>query len=393
MINKKSVEDISLKDKTVFVRCDFNVPLDILTKTKITDNKRIVASLDTIKYLISQDSKIILCSHLGKTGQNLSLEPVAKELEELLDKEVVLVSDIFSEKSQEKIKETDRTKIILLENIRNYEEEEQNDDAFAKKLAAMADIYVNDAFGTAHRTHASTVGITKYLPSVSGFLIKKEIEMLDKSLNNPVRPFVAILGGSKVSTKITVIDKLIEKVDSILIGGGMTFTFVKALGGSIGNSICEEDKLQIALGILEKAKKKGVKIILPKDTVVSNKFSNDADTMIVKSDSISEEMQGMDIGPETVEIFEKEISNAGTVLWNGPVGVFEFEIFQNGSRKIAEAIAKSNAISIIGGGDSAAAVEIFGLEKEMTHVSTGGGASLEFIEGKSLPGISALNDK
>lgn len=392
-MNKKTVEDIDVSGKKVLLRCDFNVPLDMDDKNIITDDKRIVSSLETINYLIDHNAKVILCSHLGKTGENLSLTPVAKRLKELLKKDVPLLKETIGENVKDVISKMNQGDVVLIENVRMFKEEELNDPVFSKELASLAEIYVNDAFGSAHRAHASTVGVTTYLPSVSGFLIKKELDALNVALNNPKRPFVAILGGSKVSSKITVIKALLEKVDTVLIGGGMTYTFVKALGGNIGNSICELDKLEVAREILETAKQKNVRFILAVDTIVADHFSNDANTMIVSSKDIPEGFQGMDIGPETIKIFDREIKLAGTVLWNGPVGVFEFQIFQEGSRSIAESIAESECISIIGGGDSAAAVEKFELEDKMTHVSTGGGATLEFIEGKDLPGISALNDK
>lgn len=392
-MNKKSVEDINVEGKKVLVRCDFNVPLDLETKTKITNDNRIIESMKTINYLIEHGAKLILCSHIGKTKEKLSLAPVAKRLGEILGKEVPLLKEIIGENVKAKIDEMNNGDVVLLENVRMFPEEEACDEGYSKELASLAEIYVNDAFGTAHRAHASTVGVTKYLPSVSGFLIKKELDSLGDAINNPTRPLVAILGGSKVSTKITVITSLLNKVDKLLIGGGMTYTFIKALGGNIGNSICEKDKIEEARKILDLAKEKGVELILPTDTVVGDKFANDANTKIVETMDIPEGFEGMDIGPKSTERFLNEIQEAGTVFWNGPVGVFEFDIFAKGTEAIAKALAESDCISIIGGGDSAAAVHKFKLQDKMTHVSTGGGASLEFMEGKVLPGIAALNDK
>ena len=393
MLDKKSVEDIDVKGKKVLVRCDFNVPLDIETNTKITNDKRILESMKTINYLVNNGAKVILCSHIGKTKEKLSLKPVADRLSELLGKEVKLLKDIIGENVKAEISKMNESDVVLLENVRMFEEEEKCDDNFSKELASLAEVYVNDAFGTAHRAHASTYGVTKYLPAVCGFLIQKELDALDKGINNPVRPFVAILGGSKVSSKIAVINTLLDKVDSVILGGGMTYTFIKAMGGKIGKSICEDDKLDIALEILNKAKEKNVEFILPIDSVVADDFSNDAKTMIVDTMNIPDDYEGVDIGPKTLEKCKEIIANAGTVVWNGPVGVFEFDNFAKGTNAVAEALANSNTISIIGGGDSAAAVAKAGLEDKMTHVSTGGGASLEFMEGKELPGIVALEDK
>ncbi len=393
MLNKKSVEDIEVSGKKVLLRCDFNVPLDIETKTKITNDKRIIESMKTINYLIQHDAKVILCSHIGKTKEKLSLRPVAERLSELLGRKVELLTDIVGENVEKYVNNMQNGDVVLLENLRMFEEEEACDDEFSKKLAKLADIYVNDAFGTAHRAHASTYGVTKYLPAVCGFLIEKELNALDKGINSPVRPLVAILGGSKVSSKIAVITTLLDKVDTVIIGGGMTYTFVKALGGKIGKSICEDDKLDIALEILNKAKEKNVEFVLPIDTVAASEFSNDAKTIIVDTNNIPDDYEGVDIGPRTIEKCKEIINKAGTVVWNGPVGVFEFDNFAKGTKEIAETLASSNVISIIGGGDSAAAVAKFGLEDKMSHVSTGGGASLEFMEGKELPGIAALLDK
>ncbi len=391
MLNKKSVEDIDVSDKRVLLRCDFNVPLDKETG-EITSDKRIVESLKTIKYLINHNAKVILCSHIGKTGQNKSLEKVSVRLSELLNKEVGFIKEIFSDDAKEVISNMKNGDVVLLENTRLFEEEEKNDTEFAKKLASFGEIFVNDAFGSAHRAHASTEGVTHYLPSVCGFLIKKEIDALDGGINNPKRPLVAIVGGAKVSSKIDVLNALLDKVDTLLIGGAMTYTFIKAQGGKIGNSLCEDDKLQVAIDILNKGLEKEVRILLPVDNIVSKEMTSDAKTLITNVNEVPDGYMGLDIGPKTIELFTQEIKVAGTVVWNGPVGVFEIDKFAKGTENIAKAMANSNAITIIGGGDSAAAVEKFGLEEKMSHVSTGGGASLEFMEGKKLPGIEALQD-
>ncbi len=391
-MNKKTVRDVSVKSKRVLVRCDFNVPIDSKTG-EITSDKRIVESLKTIKYLINAGAKVILCSHIGKTGQNKSLLPVSKRLAELLEKDVLFIEDIFADSTRDVIDSMQDSDVVLLENTRMTEKEEANDEEFAKYLASFADIFVNDAFGSAHRAHASTEGVTHYLPAYSGFLIEKEIEALDNSINNPKRPLVAIVGGAKVSSKIGVLTALLDKVDTLLIGGAMTYTFVKAEGGKIGNSLCEEDKTDVALEILQKAANKGVKMLLPVDNVVAKEMSEDAEVKTVGVSEIEDGYMGLDIGKKTIAMYQEEIKKAGTVVWNGPVGMFEIDKFAEGTRKIAEAMAESDAITIIGGGDSAAAVEKFGLEDKMTHISTGGGASLEFMEGKKLPGIEALQDK
>ena len=392
MINKKSVKDVDVKSKRVLVRCDFNVPLDKETG-KITSDKRIVESLKTIKYLIDNNARIILCSHIGKTGKNISLAPVAKRLSELLGKQVPLLKEIESNDTKEYVKNMKDGDVVLLENTRMTEKEEANDMEFAKALASLGEIFVNDAFGTAHRAHASTVGVTKFLPSVCGFLIEKEIEALDNGINNPKRPLVAIVGGAKVSSKIAVLNNLLDKVDTLLIGGAMTYTFVKAQGGKVGKSLCEDDKIEVAAEILKKALDKGVRMLLPVDNLVATEISEDAKTLVTSIDDIPDDYMGVDIGPKTIELYKGEIEVAGTVVWNGPVGVFEYDKFATGTKEIAKKMAESNAITIIGGGDSAAAVEKFGLEDKMTHVSTGGGASLEFMEGKKLPGIEALQDR
>ncbi|MBQ8043944.1 MAG: phosphoglycerate kinase [Clostridia bacterium] len=392
-MNKKSVKDINVENKKVLVRCDFNVPLDIETKTIITNDKRIRESLKTINYLIEHNAKVILCSHIGKTKEKLSLRPVALRLSKLLGKDVPLLEDVIGENVKEAVANMKPGDVVLLDNVRKFEQEEANDETFAKQLASLAEVYVNDAFGTAHRAHASTEGVAKYLPAVCGFLIEKELKALGDAIDNPKRPLVAIIGGAKVSSKIAVLLNLIEKVDTILIGGAMAYTFVKALGGSVGNSLVEEDKLDVALDIIEKAEVNGVKLVLPKDSVAGKEFKEDTESIIVDSDSIPEGYQGLDIGPEAIKEYEEIIKSAGTVVWNGPVGVFEFAKFAVGTNAVAQAMADSNAITVIGGGDSASAVAKVGLEDKMTHVSTGGGASLEFMEGKQLPGIVALNDK
>lgn len=395
-MSKKTVKDINVIGKKVLVRCDFNVPIDKENGT-ITDNRRIRAALPTINYLLNNNAKVILCSHLGRPkgefNEKYSLKPVAEELSKLLGRNVILSKDVVGEDSQRLTSEIKTGEIVLLENVRFHAEEEKNDPMFAKKLASFADIYVNDAFGTAHRAHASTAGVAEYLPAVSGFLIEKELDFLGSSLENPKRPFVAILGGAKVSDKIGVIENLLSKVDTLLIGGGMAYTFYKAKGYNIGSSICEDDKIELAKEILKKAKEKKVEFLLPVDNHISTEYSNDSDDKIIENIDIPEGYMGLDIGPKTIEIFKKAIENAKTILWNGPLGVTEFSKFEEGTREIANALAQSNATTIIGGGDSAAAVEKIGLADKMTHISTGGGASLEFLEGKALPGIICLNDK
>ena len=393
MLNKKTVRDVEVSGKRVLVRCDFNVPLDKEDPSIITSDKRIVESLKTIKYLINAGARVILCSHLGKTGQNKSLAPVAKRLSEYLEKDVPLLKDIVSDSTKEFVMNMEDGDVCLLENTRMYEEEEKNDAEFSRKLASLAQIFVNDAFGSAHRAHASTEGVTHYLPSVAGFLIEKEIAALDGGINNPKRPLVAIVGGSKVSSKIAVLTNLLDKVDSLLIGGAMMFTFIKAQGGNIGKSLCEDDKIEVAKEIIKKAEEKNVKFVLPVDVVVADEMSEVSNTFVCKPDEIPDDYMGLDIGPETLKLFTDEIATAGTVVWNGPVGVFEIDKFAVGTNEIANAMAQSEAVTIIGGGDSAAAVEKAGLSDQMSHVSTGGGASLELMEGKKLPGIEALEDK
>lgn len=394
-MNKKTIKDIELTGKKVLVRCDFNVPMD--ENLNITDNIRIVAALPTIKYLLENNCKVILCSHLGRPkGEfkpEFSLLPVAKELSRLLGKEVIMAKDVVGEDATSKAENLNEGEILLLENVRFHNEETDNDSEFAKKLANMAEIYVNDAFGTAHRAHASTEGVAKYLPAVSGFLIEKELAFLGNALDNPERPFVAILGGKKVSDKIGVINALLEKVDTLIIGGAMAYTFIKAQGYEVGNSICELDKLDLALELMAKAKEKGIKFMIPVDTKVGKEFSKDTESKVVKSTEIPEGWEGFDIGTETIELYTKELETAKTVIWNGPLGLFEFDQFATGTNAIANKLAEIDAVTVIGGGDSAAAIEKIGLADKMSHISTGGGASLEFLEGKKLPGIECLLNK
>lgn len=395
-MNKKTVKDIDVNGKKVLVRCDFNVPIDSETG-KITDNRRIRAALPTIQYLLNHNAKVILCSHLGRPkgefNLKYSLKPVAEELSKLLNKDVKLAKDVIGESAKELTSNMKEGDIVLLENVRFHKEEEQNDPEYSKALASMAEIYVNDAFGTAHRAHSSTTGVADYLPAVSGFLIEKELEFLGGALENPKHPFVAILGGAKVSDKIGVIENLLDKVDTLIIGGGMAYTFYKAQGHHIGTSICEEDKLDLAKSILEKAQEKGVKLLLPVDNHVSSEYSNNGEDKIVDSTEIPDGFMGLDIGPKTIEKFEEAVKDAKTVVWNGPLGVCEFDKFATGTKAVATMLSKIGATTIIGGGDSAAAIEKLGLADKMTHISTGGGASLEFLEGKTLPGIACLQDK
>ena len=394
-MNKKTVKDIDLKGKKVLVRCDFNVPMD--ENRNITDSTRIVAALPTIKYLLEQNCAIILCSHLGRPkGEfkpEFSLKPVAKELSKLLDKEIIMAEDVIGEDAKTKATNLQKGQIMLLENVRFHKEETDNDPEFAKQLASMAEIYVSDAFGAVHRAHASTAGVAAYLPAVAGFLIEKELKFLGRAVSNPERPFVAILGGAKVSDKIGVIDSLLEKVDVLMIGGGMAYTFFKAMGYEVGKSICEIDKLDLAKQAMEKAEKKGVKLMLPIDTRVGKEFKEDTESKTVKYTEIPAEWEGFDIGEETIKMFSDELKKAKTVVWNGPLGLFEFPQFAVGTNSIAKVLSEIDATTIIGGGDSAAAVKKAGLEDKMTHISTGGGASLEFLEGKKLPGIECLLDK
>ena len=429
-LNKKTVEDIDVAGKHVLVRCDFNVPMK---DGVITDTKRIVGALPTIKYLVDHNAKVILCSHMGRPHnifndvvkldkkekkkidampeaeqaeatakaleaakgdvKKFSLAPVAAELSKLLGKEVIMAKDVVGPDAKAKAAALKDGEVLMLENVRFHAEETKNDPDFAKALASMAEIYVNDAFGTAHRAHASTAGVADYLPAVCGYLIQKEISIMGGALENPKRPFVAILGGAKVSDKIGVINNLLEKADTIIIGGGMAYTFIKAQGGEIGTSLLEADKMDYALEMIQKAKDRGVKLLLPVDTMAGDQFAADCARKVVPTNAIPADWMGLDIGPETIKLFTKAVKGAGTVVWNGPMGVFEFPAFAAGTEAIAAALAESGAVTIVGGGDSAAAVEKLGFADKMTHISTGGGASLEFLEGKELPGVACLLDK
>ncbi len=393
--NKKTVEDIELSGKRVLARCDFNVPQD--ETGKITDDKRIVESLPTIRYLIGQGARVILCSHLGRpkgsVNPKYSLKPVAERLSELLKQPVAMAADVVGVDAKAKAAQLKNGEVMLIENVRFHAEEEKNDPAFAKEMASLAEVYVNDAFGTSHRAHASTAGVAAYLPAVCGYLIQKEISIMGGALNDPKRPFVAVLGGAKVSDKIGVIKNLLSKVDTIIIGGAMAYTFAKANGGRVGTSLVEEDKLSYAKEMMDMAAAKNVKFLLPLDNVCATEFKADAEPKTFPAAEIPDDYMGLDIGEKTREIFSQAIQGAGTVVWNGPMGVFEFDAFAEGTRCIARALAASGAISIIGGGDSAAAVQQLGFADKMTHISTGGGASLEFLEGLELPGIACLLDK
>ena len=432
MLNKKTVEDLNVKGKKVLVRCDFNVPLK---DGKITSDKRIVSAIPTIKYLLDNGAKVILCSHMGKPHAVLTegfgldkkekkkvealpveeqaaakaklleeakkndpvkftLRPVADRLNELLGGVVTFASDIVGEDAKAKIAALEEGKAVLLENVRFDARETKNEESLSKEFASLCDLYVNDAFGSAHRAHCSTAGVTAFVEEAAcGYLIQKEIEVMGKALSDPKRPFVSILGGAKVSDKIGVINNLIEKVDTLIIGGGMAYTFMKALGHQIGTSLCEDDKLDLAKELMAKAEAKGVKFLIPVDNRVGKEYDENTENMVVPSDDLPEGWMGLDIGPKTIELFSENIKGAGTVVWNGPMGVSEWKNFAAGTENVAKAVAESGAISIIGGGDSAAAVEKLGYADKMTHISTGGGASLEFLEGKDLPGISALNDR
>ena len=394
---KMTVDDIKVSGKKVLVRCDFNVPMK---DGKITNDKRIVAALPTIKKLIADGGRVILCSHLGKPKNGpeakFSLAPVAARLSEYLGKPVVFADDdtVVGENAKAAVAAMKDGDVVLLQNTRFRKEETKNIEDFSKELASLADCYVDDAFGSCHRAHCSTDGVTKFLsPCVAGYLIGKELDIMGKALENPDRPFVAVLGGAKVADKIGVINNLLDKVDTLIIGGGMSYTFQKALGGRIGNSIVAEDKIDLVKGMMEKAKEKGVKLMLPVDNLAADSFSNDAMCITVHSKEIPDGFEGMDIGPDTRVLFSYEVENAGTVVWNGPMGVFEFENFAEGTRCIAKAMSECKGVTIVGGGDSAAAVEQMGFADKVTHVSTGGGASLEFLEGKTLPGVAALDDK
>ena len=394
---KLTVRDIPVKSKRVLVRVDFNVPLN--DELEITDDKRIVAALPTIKYLLENGARVILCSHLGRPKgvgyeEKFSLAPVARRLKELLpDTNVMFASDVIGEDARKKASELKDGEVLLLENVRFHKEETANDDEFARKLADMAEIYVSDAFGTVHRAHASTAGVAKYLPAVCGFLIEKELSFLSGALESPERPFVAILGGAKVGDKIGVIKNLLEKCDTLLIGGGMAYTFFKAKGYNVGDSLLDEERVGLAKELMEEAERRHVKLLLPVDTVVAKAFTADAEHKTVACDAIEDGWQGLDIGEKTRELFAKEIEKAKTVVWNGPMGVFEFPAFAKGTEAVAQACANCGGTTVIGGGDSASAVKKLGLSGKMTQISTGGGASLELLEGKVLPGIAALNDK
>ena len=430
-LNKKTVEDLDVAGKRVLVRCDFNVPMK---DGKITSDKRIVGALPTIKYLLDHGARVILCSHMGKPhailtegfslnkkekaavaalpeaeqaaakaeyiakalagdAKKFTLKPVADRLNELLGDKVTFATDIIGDDAKAKVAALKDGEAVLIENVRFDARETKNDPEFAKALASMADLYVNDAFGTAHRAHASTAGVADYLPSACGYLIQKEITVMGQALEDPKRPFVAILGGAKVSDKIGVINNLLDKVDTLIIGGGMAYTFMRALGNNVGTSLCEEDKIDLAREMMAKAREKGVNFILPVDNIISRDYDENAPFMRIYSDAIPDGWMGMDIGPTTQELFAKSLIGAGTVVWNGPMGVSEWKNFASGTIAVAKAVADSGAISIIGGGDSAAAVETLGYADRMTHISTGGGASLEFLEGKELPGIACLDEK
>ena len=396
MLNKKSVDDINVKGKRVLCRCDFNVPLD---GDRITDETRLVAALPTIKKLIADGGKVILCSHLGKpkgADKAFSLAPVAKRLSELLGQEVKFAADdtVVGDNARAAVEAMNDGDVILLENTRFRAEETKNGEEFSKDLASIADVFVNDAFGTAHRAHCSNVGVTQFVDTaVVGYLMQKEIDFLGNAVNNPERPFVAILGGAKVSSKISVIENLIDKVDTLIIGGGMSYTFSKAQGGTFGKSLLEEDYCEYALNMIQKAKDKGVKLLLPVDNVIADDFSNDANIKVVKAGEIPEGWEGLDIGPETIKIYADAVKDAKTVVWNGPMGAFEMPNFAKGTEEVAKALAETDAVRFFGGGESAAAVNQLGYGDKMTHISTGGGASLEFLEGKELPGVAAANDK
>ncbi|MGN0712808.1 MAG: phosphoglycerate kinase [Anaerovoracaceae bacterium] len=393
---KKTVKDINVQGKRVIVRCDFNVPMK---EGVITDDIRIVSALPTVKYLIEQGAKVILMSHMGRPdgepNMKYTLKPVADRLSQLLGREVLFVSSpvVVDDSVRAAAESLQDGQVMLLENVRFRKEETKNGADFAKELASLAEIFVNDAFGTAHRAHSSTAGIADYLPAVSGFLIEKEVEFLGNAVENPKRPFLAIMGGAKVGDKIPVIENLLKKVDTLIIGGGMSYTFFKAEGLEIGTSILDEDSLTLAGELVKKAEAAGVKLLLPVDVICADAFANDAKTLVADKDKIPADMMGLDIGPKTVELYRQAIAEAETIVWNGPMGVFEMESFSGGTRAVAEALADSKAVTVIGGGDSAAAVEQFGLADKMTHISTGGGASLEFLEGKVLPGIAVIEEK
>jgi len=397
MQNKKTVEDLDIKGKRVLVRCDFNVPMD--ENRNITDDRRIKSALPTIEYILENDGKVVLMSHLGRPKgepkKEFSLEPVAKRLADLLGREVIFAEDdeVVGESAKKAVSEMEIGDVVLLQNTRFRKEEKKNGEEFAKSLASLGDVFVNDAFGTAHRAHASNVGVSNHLPSAIGYLVKRELDIMAGAISNPERPFLAILGGAKVTDKIGVIENLLDKVDSLIIGGGMSYTFLNAQGHEVGTSLLEKDKVELAKELMEKAEQKNVKLLLPVDIVITKEFKNDSEYKTVNIDSIPEDMMGLDIGEKTRDLFSEEIKNSKTVIWNGPMGVFEMENFAKGTNRIAEAMAEADATTIIGGGDSAAAVEKTGLNDKMTHISTGGGASLELFEGKKLPGIEAIEDK
>ncbi|MCD5325295.1 MULTISPECIES: phosphoglycerate kinase [Pontibacillus] len=394
MNEKKTIQDVDVKGQKVFCRVDFNVPMQ---DGEVTDDTRIRAALPTIQHLTEQGAKVILASHLGRPKgeavDELRLDPVAKRLSDLLGQTVTKTDEAYGSEVDKAISEMENSDVLLLENVRFYPGEEKNDAELAKQFANLADLYVNDAFGAAHRAHASTEGIAHHLPAVAGFLMEKELRVLGNALKDPERPFTAIIGGAKVKDKIGVIDHLIEKVDNLIIGGGLAYTFVKAQGYEIGKSLLEEDKIDLAKQYMEKAKEKGVNFYMPQDVIVGDDFSNDANTQVVNIDSIPADWEAMDIGPKTIELYSDIVKNSKLVIWNGPMGVFELETFANGTKGVAEALGQTEGYSVIGGGDSAAAVEKFGYADQMDHISTGGGASLEFMEGKDLPGVVALNDK
>lgn len=393
-MNKQTIEDIDVKGKKVFCRVDFNVPME---DGQVTDDTRIKAALPTILYLSEQGAKVILASHLGRPGgeavEELRMDAVAKRLSDLSGKSVIKTDQVYGEEVNQAVDQLADGDLLLIENVRFEPGETKNDPALAKEFASLADYFVNDAFGAAHRAHASTTGVAEHIPSAAGFLLEKELEVLGKALSDPERPFTAIIGGAKVKDKIGVIDNLLDKVDNLIIGGGLAYTFVKALGYEIGQSLLEEDKIQLAKDYMEKAKEKGVNFVLPEDVVVADDFSNDAHTEIVTIDSIPADLEALDIGPKTRETYADIVKDSKLVIWNGPMGVFELETFANGTKAVAEALTQTEGYTVIGGGDSAAAVEKFGYAKQMDHISTGGGASLEFMEGKELPGVSVLTDK
>ena len=394
-MNKLTVRDYNLRGKRVFMRTDFNVPLD--ENRNIADDTRIKAALPTIRYILNQKAKLILASHLGRpngeVNEKLRMDPIGKRLEELLGERVVKLNDCIGEEVKERVKNQNQDEVILLENLRFHSEEKANDENFAKELASLADVYVNDAFGTSHREHASIVGISKHLPALAGFLLEKEIRFLSKAVESPDKPYIAILGGAKVSDKLGVIDNFIDKADEILIGGGMAYTFLKAEDVNVGKSILEEDKLDVAKNDLEKAKEKNVNIVLPSDHIIADKIGKDAESKTTEDATIPNDWLGVDIGPKTIQSFKDSLKKAKLVVWNGPVGIFEIDKFKRGTEEIANFIAELDAVTIIGGGDTASAIAKLGLTDKMSHISTGGGASLEFLEGKILPGIAVLQDK